>query len=99
MMMITMRVRVQSSDSDISVILESDIFAAEAEDNQHMPEIQDNWESGMWHSFIDDDDYFSRLYKNGEIYEEKRWGKIMFKPWVIFIHKNHLKDTLRDYCI
>lgn len=42
MMMITMRVRVQSSDSDISVILESDIFAAEAEDNQHMPEIQDN---------------------------------------------------------
>lgn len=54
----------------------------------------------MWHSFIDDDDdYFSRLYENGEIYEEKEWRKIIFRPWMIFIDKDHLKDTVRDYCI
>ncbi|KAL2939597.1 Exportin-1 [Bienertia sinuspersici] len=47
----------------------------------------------------DDDNYFSTLYKNGEIYEEQKWGDIVLKPWNLFTDKQHLRDVLRDYCI
>ena len=56
----------------------------------------------MWHDFIDnedDDQYYQKLYKNGEVYEDKEFGKIKLKPWMIFLDRGHFKDTLRDYCV
>lgn len=52
--------------------------------------------------FLDDDNddnYYQRLYKNGEIYESKEIGKIQLKSWMIFMDKKHFKETLKDYCI
>ncbi|KAL2944951.1 Zinc finger CCHC domain-containing protein 12 [Bienertia sinuspersici] len=45
------------------------------------------------------DNYLAKLYKNGEVYKEEEFGKIEIKPWQIFTEKQHLRDTMRDYCI
>lgn len=74
---------------------------AESDDNV-MPKVKDNWKPDQWHGFIDDEDdneYSQRLYKNGELYEEKEFGKIVLKPWMIFLDKAHLKKKLKDYCV
>ncbi|KAL2926282.1 DNA ligase, partial [Bienertia sinuspersici] len=47
----------------------------------------------------DDSNYFSKLYKNENMYEEQKWGDILLKPWNLFTDKQHLRDVLRDYCI
>ncbi|KAL1805200.1 hypothetical protein ACET3Z_028268 [Daucus carota] len=47
----------------------------------------------------DDDSYFQRLYKNGEMYDAKEFGKIQLRPWMLFMDKAHLKSVVRDYCI
>ncbi|XP_021713595.1 uncharacterized protein LOC110681779 [Chenopodium quinoa] len=47
----------------------------------------------------DDDNYFMRLYRNGELYKDEEFGKIILKPWKLFTDKQHLRDVVRDYCI
>ncbi|XP_021717066.1 uncharacterized protein LOC110684924 isoform X2 [Chenopodium quinoa] len=41
----------------------------------------------------------SRLYRNGEVFEEAEFGKIRLKQWQLFVDKDHFKDALRDFCI
>lgn len=43
----------------------------------------------------DDNDYYQLLYKNGELYEDKVFGKITLRPRMIFMNKAHFKDHLR----
>ncbi|KAK1373856.1 hypothetical protein POM88_030049 [Heracleum sosnowskyi] len=48
-----------------------------------IPKVKDNWKHGHWHDFVDnddDDEYYQRLYKNGELCEEQEFGKINLKP-------------------
>lgn len=60
----------------------------------------------IWHDFIDDfiddeddNDYYQRLYKTGEIFEVKKFSKIELRPWMIFLDKGHFKETLKDYYV
>ncbi|XP_048491378.1 uncharacterized protein LOC104883482 [Beta vulgaris subsp. vulgaris] len=39
------------------------------------------------------------MYKNGVIYDDVEMGKIFLKSWMLFVDKEHFKDTLRDYCL
>ena len=74
----------------------------EIENLEAVPKVKDLWKPDQWHSFIDDDDdenYFQRLYKNGEFYESKNFGKIELKSWMLFLDKDHFKDTIKDYFI
>lgn len=67
-----------------------------------MPKIKNNWKPGRWHYFLDDEDddeYYQKLYKNGEIFEEKEFGKIKSRPWMIFLDKGHFRNTPKDYCL
>lgn len=71
-------------------------------DIMKMPKIKDNWKPGQGHDFIDeldDNDYYQTLYKNGELYEDKEFGKIVLRPWMLFLDKSHFRDTLKDYCV
>ncbi|XP_021759135.1 uncharacterized protein LOC110724045 [Chenopodium quinoa] len=47
----------------------------------------------------DDDNYFINLYRNGELYKDAEFGKIVLKPWLLFTDKQHVRDVVRDYCI
>ncbi|KAL2934933.1 Polyribonucleotide nucleotidyltransferase [Bienertia sinuspersici] len=40
-----------------------------------------------------------RLYKNGEFYIEREFGKIEIKAWQLYTDKYHLREVIRDYCI
>ncbi|KAL2935805.1 Phosphoribosylformylglycinamidine synthase subunit PurL [Bienertia sinuspersici] len=100
---VTTKVVVEDADdSDGSVVPKHPQPSDESDIDVHAPRIEDNWEPSAWFDFIcddDDDDYFSKLYKNGEFYKEKDFGKIILRPWMIFTEKSHFKDTLKDYCI
>ncbi|KAL2929814.1 Transposase for insertion sequence element IS905 [Bienertia sinuspersici] len=39
-----------------------------------------------------DDNYFNKLYENGELYTNQEWGKIELKPWQLFTNKHHLRN-------
>lgn len=72
------------------------------EDDEPIVKVKDNWKPQKWNDFIDDEDddvYYKKLYKNGEMYDEKDFGKIELRPWMLFMDKNHLKGVLKDYCI
>lgn len=75
----------------------------ESEGMKVVPKVKENWKAEQWIDFIDDDNdddkYYQRLYKNGDIYEDKPFGKIDLKPWMIFMDKHHFKQILNDYCI
>ncbi|XP_056688621.1 uncharacterized protein [Spinacia oleracea] len=89
-------------DSDGDIIPDGDIPADELEDIVRVSKIKDNWKPSTWFGFIDEDDddyYFQKLYINGEMYEDKEFGRIELRPWMIFTDKDHFKDTLKDYCI
>ncbi|XP_074270995.1 uncharacterized protein LOC141594912 [Silene latifolia] len=43
--------------------------------------------------------YNSKLFKNGELYENKVFCAIRLKPWQLFMDKDHFKDVLRHYCV
>lgn len=38
-------------------------------------------------------------YTRMKFYEDKEFGKIALKPWMIFLDKSHLKEKLKDYCM
>ncbi|KAL2892423.1 Zinc finger CCHC domain-containing protein 12 [Bienertia sinuspersici] len=60
----------------------------------------DPFEGPVWDNYEDDEDnYFAKLYKNGEMYVDEEFGKIVLKPWQLFTDKQHLRDVVRDYCI
>lgn len=95
-----------SSDSDSGpggLVSESDLHPEERGNSMTLARVEDNWQPHMWADFMDcdadDEDYYGRLYRNGELYEEKEFGKIVLKPWMIFTEKSHFKDTLKDYCV
>lgn len=33
------------------------------------------------------------------MFEEKKIGEIKLKKWQLFVDKDHLKDSIRNYCI
>nr|XP_017257309.1 PREDICTED: uncharacterized protein LOC108226826 [Daucus carota subsp. sativus] len=81
---------------------EGDIPSDEREEINSMPKIKDTWKSSQWHDFVDEqdaDDYYQKLYKNGELYTDEEFGKIKLKPWMIFLDKDHFKEKLKDYCV
>lgn len=47
----------------------------------------------------DEENYFLKLYQNGETYVDKKFGEIELRPWQLFVDKQHLRDVVRDYCI
>ncbi|XP_021729166.1 uncharacterized protein LOC110696187 [Chenopodium quinoa] len=89
-------------DSEGEVAPKGDVPADELVQLQRIPKIKDNWKPGKWFEFLDDEDdedYFKRLYKNGEMYEDADFGKIVLRPWMIFTDKAHFKDTLKDFAV
>ncbi|KAL2924601.1 DNA mismatch repair protein MutL [Bienertia sinuspersici] len=91
------------SDDDMTYMSKELLHKDEMEGDMTLAVVEDKWQLHKWHDFIDnddnDDDYFSRLYRNGELYENKQFGNIQLKPWMIFTEKSHFKDTLKDYCV
>ncbi|KAL2926583.1 Serine/threonine-protein kinase STE7-like protein [Bienertia sinuspersici] len=67
--------------------------------------LNQNYVDGGWEPFstnewvAGDDSYLSRLYNNGEVFDDAEIGKIRLRPWQLFVDKEHFKDALRDYCI
>lgn len=60
----------------------------------------DPYEGPTWDDDCDNmENYLQRMYKTGELYKEKKWGEIVLHPWQVFIDKQHLRDTVRNYCI
>ncbi|WOG99466.1 hypothetical protein DCAR_0518818 [Daucus carota subsp. sativus] len=91
-----------NDDSDADVVAKGACPTDELEEVVTVPKIKENWKVRSWHEFISDENdngYYQRLYRNSEIYEDKEFGKIILKPWMIFLDKNHYKNTLNDYCI
>ncbi|XP_021849008.1 uncharacterized protein [Spinacia oleracea] len=90
---------------------DSDELSADDEDNVGLDGdtgmvVVDNYDPYVDDVWVDDgvdDDgdgnYFAKLYRNGEMFEEKENVKIELKPWHLFCDKNHLRDVVRDYCI
>ncbi|XP_021756028.1 uncharacterized protein LOC110721193 isoform X2 [Chenopodium quinoa] len=73
---------------------EGDGWFGEINDN-YDPYLSDKWESEL----VDDDNYFSKMYKNGEFADATEFGSIVLKPWMIFNDKSHFIFVLRDYYI
>ncbi|KAL2944917.1 Zinc finger CCHC domain-containing protein 12 [Bienertia sinuspersici] len=92
---------VDNLDDDTNSNIDDDDDAAEMEDDGMM--VSDNFDPYQGPEWDDDcedmDNYLAKLYKNGEVYKEEEFGKIEIKPWQIFTEKQHLRDTMRDYCI
>ncbi|KAL2943174.1 Elongation factor Tu mitochondrial, partial [Bienertia sinuspersici] len=83
------------SDNEGSFVTETDLHPDERGGDLSLVSIEDNWQPHMWHDFMDnddDDDYFGKLYRNGELYEEKEFGKIELKPWM-----NNRKEPLQRH--
>ena len=59
----------------------------------------DPFEEPVFECENEQDNYFAKLYNNGEVYKDEGFGKIVLKPWQLFIDKQHLRDIVRDYCI
>ncbi|XP_021761407.1 uncharacterized protein LOC110726260 [Chenopodium quinoa] len=59
------------------------------------PYTSDYWQRGRYA----DENYFSRMYKNGEFVSNLEFGSIVLKPWMIFSDKEHFMSVFRDYCI
>ena len=92
----------EAKDSDDEVMASDNLTADECEDIGGIPKCKDSFKAGKWHDFIDEDDdsnYYQALYKNGELFEDKKFGCIKLRPWMIFMDKKHFKDTLKDYAI
>lgn len=89
-------------ESDNEVFALGNVPADESEVIVTIPKFKDTWKPKKWHGFVveeDDNDYYQMLYNNGEFYEDRDFGKIVLRPWMIFMDKNHFKDTLKDYAI
>ncbi|KAL2943338.1 Maturin [Bienertia sinuspersici] len=73
------------------------------EDDEYMAMVNDHfnpYEDDGWDVEEDEEDnYFARLFKNGELFNDDEFGKIILKPWQLFMDKQHLRDVVRDYCI
>ncbi|XP_021729409.1 uncharacterized protein LOC110696431 [Chenopodium quinoa] len=88
-------------------LTEDDNVDQENEDEEEMDEDDvgpvvdnfDSWEGPVWENDNEAEDYFAKLYKNGELYNDEEFGKIVIKPWQLFTNKQHLRDVVRDYCI
>ncbi|KAL2937536.1 NAD kinase [Bienertia sinuspersici] len=68
--------------------------------------LMENYVDGGWEPFRkaddiyeDDGGYLSRMYKNGEVYDDAGIGKIRLRQWQLFVDKDHFKDVLRDFCV
>ncbi|KAL2931827.1 L-threonine 3-dehydrogenase [Bienertia sinuspersici] len=102
-------------DNDVSFTNEDEIVSREDSDvsltDEDEPEpnedyrfmVHDNYDSyedESWDSIPDEDEnYLAKLYNNGKMFKDQDYGKIVLKPWQIFLDKNHLRDVIRDYCI
>ncbi|XP_021740635.1 uncharacterized protein LOC110706941 [Chenopodium quinoa] len=92
-------------DQGSDVETESDDDEMEYEEGDINELLNQNYVDGVWEPFrtnewvVDDDSYTSRLYRNGEVFEEAEFGKIRLKQWQFFVDKEHFKDALRDFCI
>ncbi|KAL2928480.1 Altered inheritance of mitochondria protein 23 mitochondrial [Bienertia sinuspersici] len=68
--------------------------------------LMENYVDGGWEPFRkandiyeDDGGYLSRMYKNGEVYDDAGIGKVRLRQWQLFVDKDHFKDVLRDFCV
>ncbi|KAL2921606.1 A-kinase anchor protein 4 [Bienertia sinuspersici] len=57
----------------------------------------DPYDGLVWDDDCEDmDNYLQRLYRNGEFYQDKDFGKIEIKAWQLFTDELHLREVLRD---
>ncbi|KAL2935023.1 Alpha-methylacyl-CoA racemase [Bienertia sinuspersici] len=96
-----------SDENEVSLENESDVESL-GEDDEPPEDVVlafihddfDPYEGPVWEDDCEDmDNYLQRLYKNGEFYKEKEFGKIEIKAWKLYTDKYHLRDVIRDYCI
>ncbi|KAL2895102.1 hypothetical protein RDABS01_011011 [Bienertia sinuspersici] len=73
--------------------------------DEDMPMVQDYfdpYEGLVWDTMMTvskEDNYFNKLYENGELYTNQEWGKIELEPWQLFTDKLYLRNIVRDYAI
>ncbi|XP_021747291.1 uncharacterized protein LOC110712855 [Chenopodium quinoa] len=68
--------------------------------------LKENYVDGGWEPFSvrgdvyeDDGGYLSRMYRNGEVYDDADIGRIRLRAWQLFMDKDHFRDVLRDFCV
>ncbi|XP_021714774.1 uncharacterized protein LOC110682754 isoform X1 [Chenopodium quinoa] len=68
--------------------------------------LNQNYVDGGWEPFRCnekfyelDGGYISKMYNNGEVYDDAEMGRIALRPWKMFVDRDHFKDALRDFCI
>ncbi|KAL2893341.1 hypothetical protein RDABS01_009250 [Bienertia sinuspersici] len=98
-------------DSDVSFTNEDEIVSCEDNDvsltdeDEPKPDedygfmVHDNYDPYEEENWDEDENYLAKLYNISEMFKDEGYGKIVLKPWKIFLDKNHLKDVIRDYCI
>ncbi|XP_057247010.1 uncharacterized protein LOC104909040 [Beta vulgaris subsp. vulgaris] len=95
------------TDTDESLVSEDGLS-----DDDGLENIHDEYDPYEGHDFEDDDDdddvkidgkhesnYLKRLYHNGEVYGDDEFGKIVLRPWMLFLDKHHLRSVVREHCI
>ncbi|XP_056691972.1 uncharacterized protein [Spinacia oleracea] len=94
---------IEGSNSDEWSVDDEDNVGLDSDTGMVVMDNYDPYAADVWVDDGEDDDgdgnYFAKLYRNGEMFEEKEDGKIELKPWQLFCDKNHLRDVVRDYCI
>ncbi|XP_074274033.1 uncharacterized protein LOC141597467 [Silene latifolia] len=82
---------------------EEDLTDLETEDNMIMSALEyiDDgyvpYQQPQWTG--EEEGFDAELWENGEMYDDKGFGAITLRPWMLFMDKEHFKDVLRDYCI
>ncbi|XP_021744262.1 uncharacterized protein LOC110710294 [Chenopodium quinoa] len=95
----------QDYDSDNGDDTDESVDEENSSEDEYMPMIHDNYDpydEPMWENTIDGEDtenYMNKLYANGEVYNTMEFGKIILKPWQLFMDKAQLRDAVGDYCI
>ncbi|XP_021749859.1 uncharacterized protein LOC110715580 [Chenopodium quinoa] len=87
------------SDGSENVSLDAEDDLARDEYGPIIEDSYDPFEDEIFECDNEQDNYLTKLYNNGEVYKDEGFGKIVLKPWQLFMDKQHLRDVVRDYCI
>ncbi|KAH9626339.1 hypothetical protein KSS87_000571 [Heliosperma pusillum] len=93
---------IPSDDEDVND-MDDELTDLEVEDNSVLSSlnfIDDGYVPFDENKWVDDEGGFAtKMYNNGEIYDDKEFGSIRLRPWMLFMDKEHFKDVVRDFCI
>ncbi|KAL2942636.1 hypothetical protein RDABS01_030986 [Bienertia sinuspersici] len=81
-------------------VSDNDLDKDEGDETEIPTMIEDNYDpycDEFWQEDVDNDDsYLKRVYNNGEFYKDEGWGKIVLKPWMLFIDKQHFQQRIHS---